>query len=396
MSNTSNYLHIKTDGQLAEFCRRASDSRIIGFDTEFVSENRYRPQLCLLQVATENELAIVDTLEVNNTDRFWELIVSGNHVTIVHAAREEFLFCWRACGKRPRNLFDVQLAIAFVGMEYPCSYGNVISKVLGRTIDKGETRTDWRRRPLSKRQLDYALQDVVYLEQLYRQVSGQLEEFGRLDWYRQEIESWMASLETAEQEPQWQRVSGIAGLSRASLAIARELWLWRDRIAAERNKSPRRVLPDDLLVEISKRGSSEVRQLKAIRGLENRIGVKRLEPVAEAVQVALDLPSSQHPAKIKRTKETNLGLLGQFLTTALAIVCRNATIAPSLVGTAQDVRQLAAWKLGMIHLKEEPDLAKGWRAKIVGQVIERILDGQLAVRVENPRSEHPLLIEEVE
>ena len=200
---------------------------------------------------------------------------------------------------------------------------------------------------------------------------------------------------TNEQEPQWRRVSGIASLNRAALAIARELWMWRDKTAAKQNKSPKRILPDDLLVELAKRGSSDITRLKAIRGLENRVGVKRLEPVAAAIQVALDLPKNEYPQRIPRGKESNLGLLGQFLSTALNIVCRNANIAPSLVGTAQDVRELAAWKLGMIKLDQKPALARGWRSEIVGQVIEKILNGKLAIRVDDAQADHPLVIEEI-
>ena len=109
-------------------------------------------------------------------------------------------------------------------------------------------------------------------------------------------------------------------------------------------------------------------------------------------RLSIYLPTTT-PQKMPRKKETNLGLLGQFVTTALNIVCRNANIAPSLVGTAQDVRNLAAWKLGLVKLKQPPELAAGWRAEIVGQVIEQILDGKLVIRVDDPRSEHPLIIE---
>ena len=393
MPSSTEYTHIHSDRDLELFCKRAAESSFIGFDTEFVSENRYRPELCLLQVATNNEFAIVDTLAIENVDLFWDFLVQGDHVTVVHAAREEVLFCYRACQAKPKKLFDVQLAAAFTGMDYPCSYGNLIAKYLKRSIDKGETRTDWKRRPLSSRQLNYALQDVEFLQEVHGILHADLCKLNRLNWYEQEIERWTDNLIRAESEPQWRRVSGIASLNRAALAVARELWMWRDEVAEKRNKSPRRILPDDLLIEMSKRGSADVKRLKAIRGLENRIGVKNLEPVSAAIQKALELPPSDFPQRLPKKKETNLGLLGQFVTTALNIVCRNANIAPSLVGTAQDVRTLAAWKLGMLKLKTTPELASGWRAEIVGQVIEQILDGKLVIRVEDPRSEHPLVIE---
>ena len=154
MPESTPHQHIDSEQQLSEFCKRSANSPYIGFDTEFVSENRYRPQLCVLQIATENEYAIVDTLAVKDISVFWDLLVSGNHVTIAHAAREEFLFCYRDCRKRPSNLFDVQLAAGLIGFEYPAAYGNLVSKMLGHPVDKGETRTDWMKRPLSSRQVE--------------------------------------------------------------------------------------------------------------------------------------------------------------------------------------------------------------------------------------------------
>ena len=394
MPGKTDFKHIKTERELESFCNNAAGSSIIGFDTEFVSENRYQPELCLLQIATDDEFAIVDTLAMESVSVFWDLLVSGDHVTIAHAAREEFLFCYRAIGRAPKNLFDVQLASAFVGPDYPCSYRNLVSRTVGETIDKGETRTDWKRRPLSQRQIDYALQDVIYLKEIHSKLHQQLERTGRLEWYHSEINDWIDSMILTESKPQWRRVSGTASLNRASLAVAKELWIWRDSVAKHRNRSPRRILPDDLLIELAKRGSADPKRMKAIRGFQNRIGVKNLEPICDAIQHALELPKSQHPQKLPRSRETNLGLLGQLVTTALNIVCRNADIAPSLVGTAQDVRNLAASKLGLLKLKTPPALSTGWRAQVVGQVIERILDGQLVIRVADPKSETPLVIEE--
>ncbi|MFT5301492.1 MAG: ribonuclease D, partial [Mariniblastus sp.] len=243
--------HITTAEGLQDFCDRISGCKLLGFDTEFVSENRYRPQLCLLQVAADGEYAIVDTLAVPDISPFWKLLVEGDHITIVHAAREEFLFCYRACGKRPKHLFDVQLGAGMTGLEYPASYGNLVSKLLGSRVDKGETRTDWMRRPLSKRQIDYALSDVTFLEQLHDTVSSQLEQLDRTSWFEEEMDAWQTSLERTEDEPQWRRVSGISSLNRQALAIVRELWIARDAEAENKNRSPKRVLPDDLLVELA-------------------------------------------------------------------------------------------------------------------------------------------------
>lgn len=385
--------HITTNKGLQDFCQRAQGCNFIAFDTEFVSESRYRPELCLIQVAIDDEYVIVDTLAVKDISPFWKLLVEGDHVTVVHAAREEFMFCYRACGKRPKFLFDVQLAAGMIGLEYPASYGNLVSRLLGSTVDKGETRTDWMRRPLSKRQIDYALSDVTFLMGLHEKASKRLNQLNRMPWFEEEMDAWQTALELTEDEPQWRRVAGISSLNRKALAIVRELWIARDEEAAKKNRSPKRVLPDDLIVELAKRGTPDVDRLKAIRGFDSRVSKSMIRPISNAIKVAVQTPEDQCPKRMPRGKTMNLGLLGQFLTTALAVVCKTENIAPNIVGTAQDVRTMAAWRLGIIDLKSPPELATGWRAEIVGQLIDRVLDGTVAIRVDNPKSEQPLSLE---
>jgi ribonuclease D len=249
------------------------------------------------------------------------------------------------------------------------------------------------RRPLSKRQIDYALSDVVYLESLYDDVSTKLDSLNRRAWFDEEMDAWQSALEKTESEPQWQRVSGITSLSRQALAIVRELWIARDEEAEKKNRSPKRVLPDDLIVELAKRGTSDPDRLRAIRGFESRVARSMTSSIAAAIKRANDLPENKLPKRMPRGKTMNLGLLGQFLTTALNIVCKSESIAPNIVGTAQDVRTMAAWRLGMIDLKFDPELATGWRSEIVGQLVDRVLDGTIAIRVDDPRSDNPLRLE---
>lgn len=385
--------HITTDEALIQFCERSRNAKFIGFDTEFVSENRYRPELCLIQAAVDGQYAIIDTLTVNDVRPFWDLLCDGDHVTVVHAAREEFLFCHRACQRRPQRLFDVQLGAGMMGLEYPASYGNLVSKLLNDTVDKGETRTDWSKRPLSKRQIDYALSDVVYLHRLYDLISENLERMKRTGWFEEEMNAWQSELEDFETEPQWRRVSGISSLNRRALAIVREVWIARDKEAEQKNRAARRVVPDDLIVELAKRGTADPVRLKAIRGFESRVSRGMTRPLAHAIQRALDLPENETPKRLPRGKTMNLGLLGQFLTTALNVVCKSESIAPNIVGTAQDIRTMAAWRLGLIELSSPPELATGWRSEIVGQLIDRVLDGTIAIRVDNPKSDSPLKLE---
>ncbi len=395
MSSTLKYLRIDDAGQLQDFCERCGHGDVIGFDTEFVSENRYRPELCLLQVASENEIAIVDTLRVPDLNPFWSLLIADDQATLAHAAREEFLFCFRACGKKPARLFDVQLAAAFVGFDYPASYANLVTQILGARVPKGETRTDWKRRPLSDKQIRYAIGDVEHLHALYEELSVRLQKSGRLEWYYEEIAKWMNDLARNEQAPQWHRISGVSRLNRRSLGILQQLWLLREGEAEKRNRSPKRVIPDDLMIELAKRSSSRPSSFKAIRGFENRVHRGLLPPIADAIQRGIDLPDKQLPKKPDRGLSLNLGLLGQYLSTVLNVVCRQQDIAPALVGTAQDLRHFAAWRLGMIPASETPVLSTGWRAEIVGSTIDKALQGEIGLRVDNPRSDEPLTIQDL-
>ncbi len=394
--NTDSFTRIDSDQDLSDFCDRISNSEFIGFDTEFVSENRYRPELCLLQVAADNEIGIIDTLAISNLDEFWDLLTEGEHITIAHAAREEFLFCYRACQKKPKRLMDVQLAAAFVGYDYPASYGNLVSQLLGEYVAKGETRTDWKRRPLSDKQIKYAVGDVVHLKRLSDKIDEALVASERTSWYQEEIETWMDDLICNEGQPQWPRISGASRLNRRSLGILQELWILRDSQARRQNRSPKRIIPDDLMIELAKRGSAKVSSFRSIRGFDSRVNKKICNEVADAIAAGLSIPDKELPAKLEKSKNVNLGLVGQFLQTVLNVVCRTKRIAPSLVGTSNELRNFAAWRLGMIPKKSRPALAKGWRSEIVGDAIEKAIEGRLAIRVSDPNADHPLTIESLD
>lgn len=384
------YESITTDSQLREFCKKLADSELIGFDTEFVSEDSYRPDLCLIQVACRHGLAVIDTIALPDVVVFWETITQPGHRTIVHAGREEFRFCWQATGKRPHDLFDTQIAAGMIGLEYPAAYGSLMSKLVGKTLPKGETRTNWRTRPLSERQIDYALKDVVYLEDLYQTLTDRIEELGRATWVQDEFQAWQAYVEAAESSERWHRLGGLSSMSRRSLAVARGLWQWRERTAESRNSPPRRILRDDLLVELAKRKTADPKRIRALRGMDHRGVQKSLPDIAACIEEALALPDEECPASIRSGKSNNqANLLSQFLTVALSSICRDAKIAPSIVGTVQDMRDLVAYHLSETP-KDPPKLASGWRAEIVGNVIEQLIHGELAIHVVSPNSDQPL------
>jgi ribonuclease D len=386
------YDHITTPEQLQQLCERLAPAKTIGFDTEFVSEDSYRPDLCLLQVAAGDILAVVDTKAVDDLTCFWELLAEPGRQSVVHAAREEMLFCLRAIGRLPSDVMDVQLAAGLVGMEYPAAYGTLISRLLGKSLPKGETRTNWRKRPLSERQIKYALQDVLYLEPIREALTERLNKLRRYDWLAGEMEVRKQEFIDFENEERWWRVSGLTGLSPRGLAVVRELWRWREGVAERRDRPVRRVLRDDLIVELARRETADPKRIGALRGMERRDLRKHIPELQAAIKRALDLPQGELPRRSQRASnnQPQLNLLGQFLATALGGICREAEIAPMLVGTVQDVRDYVAWRLGLDGAPEEPALAVGWRSQIVGRRIDDLLSGHTAIVIDNPLADQPL------
>jgi len=388
------YDNIIEESQLLELCERLASAKRIGFDTEFVSEFTYRPDLCLIQVEYDGRLAVIDTKAVENVKPFWQVLVDGEHETICHAGREEFRFCVYDVEKAPKDWFDVQLAAGMIGLEYPISYGKLLQRLLKKRLPKGETRTDWRRRPLTKAQLEYALEDVIHLPRLCDIIKERLEELGRLSWYETEAIAWQDNVREAETRERWRKISGTSGLPPRTLAVVKELWRWRDSEARHRNTPAKRVLRDDLIVELAKRGNADPTKIRDIRGIQRRDLNDQYENIAAAIQTGLDAPPIKKERIDRSGYPSQLNLLSQFLGTALNSICRKQSIAVSLVGTTQDVRDLIAHHLGYGKKTEVPALASGWRAEVVGNDIEKLLKGELSLRITDPHDDAPLSFEE--
>ena len=384
------YRNITSERQLRQYCRQLAQCPAIAIDTEFVAEHTYRPVLCLVQIAAGDELAIIDPLAVKDLKPFWEVLASQGHETIVHAGRRDAEFCLEAVGRFPAGLFDVQVAAGLVGIEYPAGYATLVSKLLGLQSKKQETRTDWRRRPLSPRQIAYALEDVIHLRAL-REVLGQrLTELKRLDWLIEEMDLWREEIVRAASVEQWRSIAGFASLDARGQAIVRELYYWRETEARRRNQPVRRVLRDDLIYELARRQLADPKQIAALRGMERPDLRRRLDDIAACIRRGLAAPEPAASEKQKREPPPQLSVLGQFLFAALGNVCRQLQLAPGLVGGPNDVRELLAYRTAPSEDRPPPKLARGWRAKVIGQLFDKLLSGQMAIYVADPSSDSPL------
>ena len=381
---------IQTAEELEHLCDRLALKPVISFDTEFVSEDRYRPQLCLIQVAAEDIIAVIDPLMVPDTTPFWDLLATPGRIVIAHAAREEIRFCYRHSGRPIAGLFDTQLAAGFVGMEYPSSLSNLVARLIGVKISKGETRTNWRNRPLTDSQLQYAVRDVTELEAMYKILFANVRDAGRIGWLDEESAIAQQQIHESENAENWQRVSGAAGLSARQLEIIRQLWRWRDRRARHLDQPSRRVFRDDLMVEVARAGSADPKVIRGIRGMEFRNFHDHYSDLAAAIQTALDMPDDALPRRSRGRHTSTSPMLAQFLSTSIACVCRQHKIAPMIVGNADEVRDLIAYELEGERRGEIPVLLQGWRGKIVGEPFRELIQGKLAIKVADPHAVQPL------
>jgi ribonuclease D len=378
--------------QLAACCTHLASCPYFGFDTEFVGEQTYHPRLCLIQVATPEQLFLIDPMTVGPLDRFWEIVVDPAHGVVVHAGREEVRLCHLWTGRTPGNLFDLQIAAGLVGLAYPLSHAALVGQLLGVQLAKGETLTEWRSRPLTQQQIRYAFDDVRYLLPLWRRLAERLEGHNRAEWAREEFAR--LAEHAAPEEPatdKWRKLRGVGTLDRRRLAIVRELYRWRNEMAARSNRPARTIVRDDLLVEIARRSPNRARDLHVIRGLAHRY----LGAIIEVINQAQALPLEDCPTLFQREQDPpQIALIANVLLAVLGDLCTKKELAANLVVTSHDVRVLVRSRLQGDFLLADSLLCQGWRSRHILPEVLAVLEGRRTVRIGDVTAEAPLIVEE--
>jgi ribonuclease D len=387
---------ISTTRQLLDLVEHMRSAGRFGFDTEFVSEDTFEPVLCLIQVATRERLALIDPLAVRDLEPFWDVVCDPAIEVVMHAAGEDLRICLIKAGRLPRRVFDVQMAAGLVGFSYPLSLVNLVGQVLDVSLGGGETRTDWRRRPLSAAQVEYALEDVRHLLDLADYFAAELQQLGRTAWAEEEFEEFVVEIARRADEERWRRLPRLNQLGRRGMEMARQLSLWREDEARRQNRPLRQVMRDDLLVAIAKRQPTNRRGLEALRDF-NRPGLlNRGDDILRVLQRAREVPEDSLPEPASRVEEPpGLSTISNLLSAALAQRCAQGRIAGSLVANVADLKHLIRWHLDGRPAEARPALLQGWRADLCGQMLLDVLEGRVALRVADPGSEFPVALEPV-
>jgi ribonuclease D len=382
---------ISSPAEFTQLIRQLEKQPVICFDTEFISEGRFRPLLCLLQIAAGEKTALVDPLALS-MNPFWELICSGEHEIVVHACRSEMDFCLRDTGTFPPLFFDIQLAAGFAGLDYPSNLASIIKHFLNVDIPKAESRTVWNKRPLTQRQIDYAVDDVLYLEQCAAVLKKKLTENGRIKWFYEEAEGKNKILKENLTTPQWRNLPKSGQLQQRELAIARELWFWRNALADKYNVPQQRILRDDLIIELAQRKTSDQKRISAVRGLPRNDTAKIVKDISEVIQRGLDLPESELPPLHKARSYPQYQNLTQLLFSIAGSICKKNGISVQLAGSPNDVREYLADEVGTLPQGIIPRFKTGWRAELFGKQLENLIQGKNAIWLDRNKTDDPLVI----
>lgn len=362
-------------------CQRWAAQGWFCFDTEFIRDDTFLAQLCLIQVSDGQSVTLIDPFGLDDIRPFWELLLDANVTSIVHAGKEDFDVCMRATEKPPRNVFDVQVAAGFVGFGYPLSLSRLVLAVLHKRLTKGQTLTDWTRRPLTEEQRRYAVDDVRYLPALYETLGERLHASSRSEWAAEEFARFEdPDLYRPAVEDRLFKLKGSRKLDGLGLAVLAELVRWREAWATRRNRPVRTLMRDDILVEIAKRRPTRPAQLEVLRGFPQSRNRKVVRELLDVVAQASRTPPEQWPTPHKPRDDTPMTRVTLDLLSAyLHAVCFEEEIAAELVGGAQKLRELCDYDMG--RSDDLPALLRGWRKQFIGQRLLDLLAGRCELRL---------------
>jgi len=376
--NGYDILYVDTSEKLQELCQSIKDAPLLILDTEFIREKTYRAKLCLIQLATDNIVACVDPIALDDITPLMELINDKKRLKILHAARQDYEIFYDLTRQLPQPLFDSQLAASLLGYGEQVGYGALVSKVLGVQLDKAHTRTDWSKRPLSEAQIRYASDDVFYLRQLYPVLKSKLMEQGRENWLDEEFDNLCKpELYITHPEDAWLRVKGINRLKPRQLAAAKNIAYWREEMAIKKDRPRRWILADDILLAAAQLLPKNISQLESIINIKKSITENSGDIILGCVRKALEMKESDLPLTAKPKRLTaDEEIIADLLLTQLKLVANEQNISPANIANRKMIEKV-------ISGETDVALLQGWRYQLAGKKIKSLLSGEFGLQIKN-------------
>jgi ribonuclease D len=362
---------------LARLMAQMRGSDFVCVDTEFIRENSFWPELCLVQVATETDAAVIDPLaEGLELQPFLDLLADDAVLKVMHAGSQDLEIFWNLAGRLPAPFFDTQVAAMALGLGEQVSYQHLVAHFTGHGIDKGARFTDWSRRPLTDRQLDYALGDVTHLAKLFPRMLEALRTTGRGAWLDEEMARLTdPAAYRIDPDLAWQRLR-LPGRKPDLLGRLRAIARWRELEAMDKNVPRGRIAKDETLLDIAAHPPRSQAELSKVRGLSaawetNGIGQRLMASLASAEPLHLDEPTRDpRPASTP-----NSALIADLLKLLLKLRAKDAGVAPRLIARAEELEALAAGQRSQIALLE------GWRRELFGEDALALVEGRVGFSI---------------
>lgn len=376
------FLHITDTAALTALVERLREADYVTVDTEFLRDNSYWPKLCLVQVAGPKDAAIIDPLAPQiDLAPLFDLMADHKVLKVFHAARQDIEIFLKLSGRIPEPLFDTQVAAMVCGYGDSASYETLVAKIAKAGLDKSSRFTDWTRRPLTERQLQYAIGDVTHLRKVYEVLYGQLEKSGRIDWLDEEMAILMdPATYIIEPAEAYQRIKTRTS-NRRFLGVLREVAAWREVEARARDLPRGRLLKDDALLELASHPPASIDEMKQSRGVPKGFADGKLGPsLLEAVLRGLNCPEAELPVPETVVEAPRgVGPLVELLKVMLKLQCEDHGVAQKLVANTADLEQIAG--------DDDADVPAlhGWRRQVFGEAALSLKHGRVALAAEGRR-----------
>ena len=360
---------VMTNETLATAVFRLQGATRLALDTEFMRESTYSPQLCLVQVASDADCYLVDPLAGLELGPLLAVLADRTRPKILHAARQDLETLLNVSGTVPGPVFDTQVAAALLGLPPQIGYADLVARQLGHSIDKGQTRTDWSRRPLTDAQLAYAADDVHHLLQLHTDLATALGARGRAEWHAEECASLEdPGLYRTEPTDAWRRLKGLGRLKPAEQAVARALAGWREQRAVAADKPRGWILTDEVLYALATLAPATTAELEQVRSLPPSVIRKRGDELLELVRTARESADQGGPQPATQQRPTpeqtrRIGALQQ----RVRDVAASLEISPEILATRRDVEGM------VLGSPEHSALLRGWRRDVIGNQLLQLL-----------------------
>ncbi|MGF1605205.1 MAG: ribonuclease D [Rhodothalassiaceae bacterium] len=359
---------------LDALCTRLAQAEFLTVDTEFMRDSTYWPYLCLIQVADEVGAVAIDPLADLDLAPFWQLMIEAAPMKVFHACRQDLEIVYKATGALPNHLFDTQVAAMVCGYGDSVGYETLVKELAGQKLDKSARFTDWSRRPLTERQLHYALGDVTHLRVIYARLKAELAKSGREPWLDEEM-AILLDPATYVQDPEqaWRRIKTRSSSPRF-LGMVKALAAWREREAQARDIPKNRIAKDEVLLELAANPPQSQEQLAEVRGLGKRFGGNEIgRSLMLAIEQGQGMAEADLPRVPKERRSDKTPPVAELLKLFLKLRCQEAGVAPKMVASSADLDALA--------LADAPDIPAlhGWRYALFGEDALKLKRGQLGL-----------------